>query len=240
MRKWFALLILLLASNQAIAESIVQDNFNSYTNGSIVGQGGWQSFTSYGDRFTVQDNVAFEGIKALHCNSASDNVIVKIGTPLQYGTQVFYLKTENRESWAPGSKVEFRLMDGPGWPPNGLCRVEFNQDSTVNFLWGSGTEISFATFNDNEWTRLEMEWRVNDSKARYRVNDENWTDWYVGYTPTFTSFDRVGIEFQLNGGSGGVYVDALGVPEPSIEVMIFVLLAVLIICNFITVYRRVK
>jgi len=157
----------------------------------------------------------------LYCTRAADNVIFKTGTPLPNGTQVFYLKTENRESWASGSKVEFRLMDGPGWPPNDLIRVEFNQDSTVKFLAGRETEITFGTFNDNEWTRLTTEWRASDSKARYRVNDENWTDWYGCFNSTFATFDRVAIEFQLNGGSGGVYVDTL-VPEPETVSFLFI------------------
>lgn len=198
--------------------AVVEDNFNSYANGSIVGQGGWASFGSWGDRFMVQGNAVLEGTKALYCTSASDNVIVKTGTPLPSGVQVFYLKTEDRESWGYGSKVEFRLMDGPGWPPNDLCRIEFNYDGTVNFLAGREAEITFGTFNDNEWTRVTTEWRASDSRLRYRLNDESWTDWYGCFNSTFASFDRVAIEFCLYGGSGGVYVDSLGanpIPEPT-------------------------
>ncbi|MFH1656311.1 MAG: hypothetical protein ABH956_00880 [Candidatus Nealsonbacteria bacterium] len=218
------LFVLVFGVNSVKAEAIVIDDFNNYTNGSIVGQGGWQSASFYGDRFAVQDNIMFEGAKALYCTSASDNVIVKTGTPLPNGLQVFYLKTENRENWT-GGKVEFRLLNSSGWPPDDLLRVDFKQDGTVSFLKGREVEVDFATFNDNEWTKLEMEWRANDSKARYRVNDENWTDWYGGYTSTFTFFDRVGIEFELDGGSGGVYIDTLGVnsiPEPSTFIMLVI------------------
>ena len=218
-----------------MADAIVEDNFNSYSDGPVVGQGGgWGGNNSYCYEFFVQGTTVLEGTKALHCTCAADNVIIKTGTPLSYGTQGFYFKTENREGWASGSKVEFRLMDSPGWPPNDLCRVDFKQDGTVSFLKGREVEVNFATFNDNEWIRLEMEWRANDSKARYRVNDENWTDWYGGYNSNFTYFDRVGIEFALDGGTGGVYIDALGanpVPEPSTWILLITALIGIISLN---------
>lgn len=217
------LAVLVFGVSSVVAEAIVEDNFNSYSDGPVVGQGGGWGGNSYCYQFVVQETTVLEGTKALHCTSASDNLIVKTGAPLPYGTQGFYFKTENREGWSSGSKVEFRLMNSSWETPNDLCRVDFKQDGTVSFLKGREVEVDFATFNDNEWTRLEMEWRANDSKARYRVNDENWTDWYGGYNSNFTYFDRIGIEFALDSGSGGVYIDALGanpIPEPSTIVLL--------------------
>ena len=68
--------------------------------------------------------------------------------------------------------------------------------------------INFATYNDDEWTLLEVEWRSSDTRARYRVNNGTWTDWYIfANTASFTGFDYVNFDFYLPSGSGEVYVD---------------------------------
>jgi len=193
---------------------IVQDNFNSYTDGSIVGQGGWGSHAN-GENFVVQGTNVFEGAKALYTsNILEDSVIYKAGIPLSDGRQAFYVKTEDRSNWnwniTSDGNVYARVTKGPWGDP--FASVSFKKDGNVAYYdVDNGIYKNFATYNDNEWTLLEIEWRSSDKQARYRVNNGPWTDWdnFSG-SASFTNFDYVGFDFDLRyGDSGGVYFDTI-------------------------------
>ena len=209
------LTVLLFGVSPIVASpiTVVEDNFNSYANGSVVGQGDWESYDLLGYQFNVQ-GVALEGTKALYCNSFSDNVIAKQGNMLANGRQVVYVKTENRDDWnlSLSGNVQVRMSNGLwGYP---FLFVSFYKNGTV----GLNSHI-FDTYNDNEWTLLEMEWRSSDKTTRCRINDGIWTSWESVVGGPFTGFDYVGLNFDNRGGSGGgVYFDAFGanpIPEPA-------------------------
>jgi len=70
------------------ATTIFKDDFNSYNNGSINGQGGWVS-----SGFQVQDNVVNEGVKAISAEGRSKQAI-KEGNSLNDGTITFYVRKD--------------------------------------------------------------------------------------------------------------------------------------------------
>jgi len=187
---------------------VVQDDFNNYTNGTIVGQGSWNGYTG-GNNFTVQGNIVLEGTKALYNNSSGDSVIYKKGTALSDGKQVFYIKTEDRNNWATSVEAQVRVMKGAWETTQNFIAVTFEKNGNVGYSIGGGARNYFATYNDNEWIKLEIEWRSIDKKARYKLNDGVWTNWDV-FWGNVTDFDYVGIDFdKRQGTSGGVYFDNL-------------------------------
>jgi len=193
------------------SQPIVDDDFNSYTDGSIVGQGGWVSYVN-GDHFVVQGNTVFEGAKAVHNNSFGDSVAGRYGTQRADGKQTVCFRTENRDNWgfySADGNAGVRVSDGF----NGtiFASVSLKKDGHVAYYDTVADVYSdFATYNDNEWTLLEIEWRSSDKTARYRVNSGAWTDWktFRG-AASFTKFDFVHFGFVLPSGSGGVFFDAL-------------------------------
>ena len=224
MKTIVCLLVVVFGASLASAVPIVEDNFNSYSDGSVVGQGSWRNRVN-GDNFIVQSTTVLEGAKSLYINVVSDNVIVKKGTNLTDGMQTFYVKTEDRNSWADYSRIDFKVMAG-GWDTGINCNVSLQWNGNIEYIDENGDYNLFASFLDNEWTKIDVQWRQDDVSARYRVNDELWTDWYLfGGGGSFTGFDNVGIDFSLLGGSvsGGAYFDMLGdnpitdpaVPEPT-------------------------
>ena len=111
-----------------------------------------------------------------------------------------------------------RITDGEGWGGSNFCQVGFRKNGEVVYLEGSNLVV-FANYNDNEWTRLAIEWRFIDAKARYQISNGAWTDWEAFNGPgSFTAFRTVGIDFDLREGSGGMFIDNLGanpIPEPA-------------------------
>ena len=192
-------------------QPIVEDNFNGYTDGSIVGQDGWVSYVN-GDHFVVQGDTVFEGAKAVHNNSFGDSVAGRYGTQRADGKQTVCFRTENRDNWgfySADGNAGVRVSDGF----NGtiFASVSLKKDGHVAYYDPIADVYSdFATYNDNEWTLLEIEWRSSDKTARYRVNSGAWTDWktFRG-AASFTKFDFVHFGFVLPSGSGGVYFDTL-------------------------------
>lgn len=223
MKKWLLACLIVLICSMSYAESIVQDNFNSYSNGPIVGQGGWESYV--GNGFVVQDATVFEGAKALYNHSPGDSVIGKKGNLLTEGRQSLCVKTENRNGWDDYTEnVSVRMTKGL-WAPGyqSFTAVAFKKDGRVAYLDPNLSLYHyFDTYEDNVWTLLETEWR-SDAMARYRVNNGTWTDWaLVAYSSAFVGFDYVGFDFSY-AGSGGVYFDTLGtnpVPEPSTWILL--------------------
>lgn len=206
-------LILVASVKYAYAASVVNDDFNAYSTGSIVGQGGWSSYVN-GGNFKIQGVTTFEGAQALYNNSYGDAVVGKLGTPQADGRQSLYIQTENRSKWGfynNDGNVGVRISKGLNASGLSFVNIGFTSDGRVTYYdQASNAYKNFATYNDNEWTLLEVEWRSIDKTARYRVNNGAWTDWYlIANSTSFSSFDYVNVSFILTSGSGGVYFDGL-------------------------------
>lgn len=200
------------ASNGKRLKSIIQEEFNTYLNGSIVGQGGWYDRAN-GTPWVVQDVVVKEGAKALYNNNAgADSVITKNngGNKLADGKQSFYIRTENRSAWNTRA-TNFQIgIFQDSWDGPSRATLGFEKDGNVNYVNGSNdARVNFATYVDNAWNLVEIEWRSSDASARYRINRGVWTNW-IPFTGggSFTGFDTVGfVTWYL--GTGGVYIDNL-------------------------------
>lgn len=191
---------------------IVKDDFH-YSLGAVVGRGHWESYVN-GENYLVQKLEAFRGKKALYINSLGDSVVTKKGRSLSDGLQTVYVRTEDRANWGPyvDGNAQFRVTKN-SWAGGSdiFAAVSFKSDGNVAYFDSdAGVYQNFATYNDYEWTKLDIEWRSSDATARYRINDDSWTDWkrFRG-AASFTDFDYVGFDFFLPSGSGGVYFDTL-------------------------------
>lgn len=235
-------LVLICFTNSASAGLVplIEDNFNSYNNGSIIGQGGWESYNA-GEYFLVQDTMTFEGSKALYNYDGGDCIIGKKGALLTDGRQAVYVRLGN-SSWNGYAQVRISkdLWASPGHNQNrSFIAVNFNPNGQVAY-YDHVAQVShtFATYNYNEWTLLETEWQSN-ATARYRINSGTWTNWEpVAYSELFNGFDYVGLEAST--GSGSVYFDTLSVPEPSTWVLLVCGLITLLIIGDQTFFLRRK
>jgi hypothetical protein len=200
-------------TSERILQSVVQDNFDKYVNGPIVGQGGWFNRAN-GSPYVVEGTLTQAGKKALfNNNQGADSVITKTGPKsLANGLQTYYIRTKNRASWGTynlGENVQMGVFQG-SWDGPSRATLAFNKDGHVAYEDISLSRyVDFDTYTDNSWTKVEIEWRAVDKTARYRINDRTWTNWipFTGGT-SFTGFNTVGfVTFNL--GTGGVYIDSL-------------------------------
>ncbi|MCH8106547.1 MAG: peptidoglycan-binding protein [Proteobacteria bacterium] len=193
--------------------TLITDDFNSYSDGNIVGQGGWVSFVN-GNNVQVQGVETFEGSKALHVNKVTDSIVTKAtGTPLSDGRQTFYVRSDNRPNWGPylNGNLQIRVSKGSWGSGGAFAAVTLDKNGDVSYFNPTADIYEkIASYSDNEWTRIEIEWRSTDNTARYSVNSGEWTSWKVfAGSAAFTNFDNVGFEFFIPKGSGGAYFDAL-------------------------------
>ena len=216
----FVVILFSLFSNALPAEAaksqklngVIQENFNKYISGPVVGQGGWFDREN-GSLYVVQGSVVKEGKKALYNNNSSslESIITKTGSKvLLNGKQSFYVRTENRSGWddfRSGQNVQMGVYQG-SWDGPARAVFTFMKDGHVSYIDTSGY-VEFDTYNDNAWNLAEIEWRTIDRSARFRVNNGVWTSW-IPFTggASFTGFDTVGIGSVLLG-TGGVYFDNL-------------------------------
>lgn len=190
---------------------ILSETFNNYSLGALEGQSGWASYDGVAN-FSIESVSRKD--KIVHATAYGDNIITKTGKSLTDGLQTVYVKTENRVSWGPvlDGNVQVRISDAP-WSigANRFIAVTLKADGNVAYFDPVNYRYeNFATYSDNTWTKIEIEWRSSDKTARYSVNDGVSTNWlpFIG-NDTFTSFNNVGLEFYLPSGSGGVYFDNL-------------------------------
>lgn len=192
--------------------AVLCENFNSYSNGQLVGQGGWIDRAS-GSFYVIQDTVVKEGAKALsNFNSGSDSVVTKVGNSFTDGRQAVYIRTADRANWGNyniGENVQVRISKG-SWDSTAFIVFALKKDGHASY-YDPGVDkfVDFDTYSDNAWTLAEIEWRSSDKTARYRVNSGTWTSWIpMRGAASFTDFDTVGFG-SIMLGSGGVYFDDL-------------------------------
>ena len=158
------------------------DDFNSYNNGDLNGQGGWSGSAD----FDVQGTTVYEGAKAVNATPSSPvQTISKTGTGVSDGKVSFYVRmtATNKDcvyKWKDGATdvIWFRVRD------NGYFSRIYNVSSWQNI----------KTYSTNTWYLIEIEWRSSDHYARYRITVAGNTpgSWDVDWeSPASTSWSNI-------------------------------------------------
>jgi hypothetical protein len=172
------------------------DDFNSYTDGDLNGQGSW-----IGDvNFDIQGTTVKEGAKAVVIGTGADTVIKKTGTTLGDGRITFYVyPTTANDEFMVG------LYEGASWAYWYTFATEMGDDTISFYASGDHHQIS-GNYTENAWNECEIEWRGSDHTARARINRGTWTDWYAGVS-AWTALDTVSLETGGNHIGYNTYFD---------------------------------
>ena len=175
--------------------TIFEDNFNSYNNGDLNGQGNWAGAV----QFDVQGDVVREGAKAIKCSATSGQnlLISKIGDLTPDGRITFYVRVSN-------TTYNYYLI---------MVRNSNDTAYAVSLKWQGTTLYAYTPdetpiktgMEADKWYQIEMEWRHVDMKARYSIDGGDWTDWLAREVNNDPGSVRM-VNYA-NGGSIDVYFD---------------------------------
>lgn len=190
--------------------SIFDDNFNSYYNGDLAGQGSWATYHPASANFDIQGTITKEGAKAVYNSTAADSVISKMGAARADGKTTVYFRTVTHASWGSSSRYSaIRIGKGVFGAGGEFAAIYLFDDGYIKYYDGSAFQNVHTTdWNDDQWYYVQIEWRTSDNKARYNFNGGTWTGWDTFFgSAGFTDFDNVGLNLYMTGGSGGIYFD---------------------------------
>lgn len=159
------------------------DNFDSYSNGDLNGQGSWSGNVA----FDVQSSVVQAGLKAIENAGATQTEIYKDFSQASAGSQGFYIRTTN-----VARDVYVVFSEGAS-------------DKIYTWLWNNGSGAGKIGFNPSggnvqvktdcvadTWYKVEVEWQSSPShQIRMRVNDGTWSSWYSPATDWTNGLDRI-------------------------------------------------
>jgi len=180
----------------------VTDDFNSYSDGNLNGNGGWSGDTA----FQVQGSVVREGSKAVSASSASPVFIDKNGTSMfPNGQATFYF----RRTTTTGI-LRFLLFDTNS--SGGRVHIYIDDNGNVNY-YNASTIVQLGSYSTDTWYSITVQWRISDKKARYSFNGGTYTAWdttEVEFTNGL-SYCRVQVS-----GTGTSYLDYIAESDVSV------------------------
>jgi len=189
---------------EAQGSTIIEDNFNSYAEGLLDGQGGWTNIYSNGG--TVISTPVFEGERAVNMCSVSQSACSsgKIGNTLSSGIIYFYIKPYKTSS------DTIRLGNADGSYITLLWQGWSNTNTTKFSAFGSSGYEEFDSiecYQNCDWIRVGIEW---DNTPRYRISiNDNWSDYFTSEYIT-TPIDRFSFTSSCGSGDNTTYLDFIG------------------------------
>jgi hypothetical protein len=170
---------------KANASSYVED-FEDYSQGTYLDD--LLYWTCSDERSSIVSTPVQEGSKSLSFNEAlypfpsEPNYSLFRGEDLTtHGTVSIWLRTNATSPRYDG--ITFFLKNSS---QSSLAIVRFaptTYTEVVEYVSGS-TYYSLGNFVPNDWNNLKIEWNSEDSIARYKLNDGEWTSW----EPIFGSY----------------------------------------------------
>lgn len=174
--------------------TIFCDDFNSYIDGNLNGQGSWSGSTD----FQIQGITVFEGAKAVYVKSLGTDQILKIGNPIDTGTLAFYWRIVAGAS--NGLYVRESVGDNP------VFQILADKEGTGQYRIraADNSYTSIGAINVNSWDLIELDWTGNPTYTyKGRVNGGAWSNsitWRSNNTPDFLNFEAkpLDAEFYLD------------------------------------------
>ena len=175
--------------------TIFTDNFNSYTDGDLAGQGSWINHYN-GLAFDIQGTTVKEGAKAVKIyGHDTDQYVKKTGTLLAAGKTTIYIRKNDVGAMrialaeaATGIKVYLR----------------YYTDENIQYYTTAWNNI--GVYAIDTWHCIEIEWQSTPSQqVRCRVDGGTWTDWLSPYATWTDGLDTIylGTEAADGGGATG-------------------------------------
>lgn len=191
------------------AAIILTDDFNSYNNGNIEGQGGWLG-NGVNEFFTVKSDVLGERGKILESSSGflgSTISVRKTGSLVSDGTISVDVKTTSgfflglfQLSEGSATRLQVQFMGAP------------TAGGNISYRSSDGKfQMISSSMTPDVWYNLQIEWRSAPShQTRYRINGGVWSAWEAPYRDWVQGLDTVNLVRGALGNGEYIYFDAIG------------------------------
>ncbi len=189
--------------------TLFTDDFNSYNDGDLNGQGGWDASASV----DVQGDVVLEGAKAIKIATAG-HYARKTVDGITDGKVTFYARLESGGSNAcqiglQDSSGNWRIVVAIG-PAADTTNLKYYDGAQWLFIGGEGD------FTADVYHSIEIEFRSSDHLARYRLDEGTWTDWDTTQTQWTTVTRLMFYRYGSQTGAALAYFDYIAEePYPS-------------------------
>jgi len=173
------------------------DNFDSYNNGNLSGQGSWvNGVGSYYDGIDVVDTTYYgaSGKGVVISDNGDAGYVKKSFTGEASGSQVFYAKVSKNDK----ALLRIRINDSGSLK----AFISFEGDGDLD-LYATVDEYNtiLVDYPVDTWIKIEFEWKASTNSMRMRTDDGTWSNWFecsaftqidsleVGRTDAMTSYD---------------------------------------------------
>jgi hypothetical protein len=148
---------------------LLLENFNSYGNGNLNGQGSWSGSTM----FQVEEATVFEGTKAIRNSDFNPCFITKLVSAKDAG----FVSCMLRKDVSAGIFVTLQLIDLLDSVPTCISRAGM-KGSAIGYYANSVFVPILTPYLIDTWYKMDIVFRTTpDHKCRYRVNDGSWSSW---------------------------------------------------------------
>ena len=180
--------------------SLLTDNFNSYTDGALHGQGGWSGSTN----ITVQGTTVYEGAKAITATGMASRVVSKICPEKECG-YVSFMARRDISTGLPATYQGAYTEDSTPLVIAEIAMFGANIAYTSNWTW----HTIVPNYLLNQWYKLDMCWLGPPTyKCKYRVNDGDWSAWVPRQMIASTGpAKKITLQTQALSGNGIAYLD---------------------------------
>jgi len=170
--------------------TIIEDNFNSYNDGDLNGQGDWSGDT----KFDIQGTTVYEGAKAVKIiGDNTQRFIEKTGNQLSEGTQVFYLRKNNTDT--QDAMVDFKEDS------TGVTDIKFGDTGKITIRTSGDVERELSSYSADTWYKITFEWKedAGNPQIRAKVDDGDWSSWYDPKNDWSTGINKLDMKARFTG-----------------------------------------
>jgi hypothetical protein len=171
--------------------TIFEDDFNSYDDGDLNGQGGWTAPSGV----DIQGTVVKEGAKAVKVTASIDQVSSKSGNAVATGKVTIYCRQNNNTDVTARGGIDLKS----GSTACGYIGI----NATVGkfTIRHGSSDIVIGNLAVDTWHCVEVEWDCDIDQYRARVDGGSWSDW-GNFRDNNTASTLDNICFPCNGASG--------------------------------------
>lgn len=204
------LLLVIVFSYTSPVFATTFENFDSYSDGALSGQGSWTG----GSGPLVAGLVTQAGAKSVWRGSGGGEpteTVQSISPALTTDLTTFtsYIRSANANDGAGGS-TEVRYYNGS----TELFSTRLSQDTNAIKFDGASTVTVLGSISSNTWYQMEIEFNFTAHTARARVDGGTWTSSISDISSdSFTQVDKIALQF--GGTTAAHYIDTMAYTIPA-------------------------